>query len=1290
MASLGRDRVVVLLIVGVVIAAGLGGYYYQQIREKEPQIEEEPVDYEPPIIEDLQWKPTKVINEKVYDGVISFTARSEGSILVEASVKFVPKMYPHLSPEAFPNESIRELVLEPLDGKFDNNVEDFLVNITDIKGGREYEIQVTVEDDAGNAAKSNFTGPYIREFENLGNLLYDKGLIIGATYLCIFPDPIPWEVVTEPINIRPLLGEYNVRDPIVIAKQIDIFTGYGGNCYFFPWGWDDEIDHKKLHENIFNFISSPLANQIHVAIQYEISRLNFFGVPQDEYGMFHLDSLTQREQWKRVIEDFKVLNNTFFKKENYLKIGDRPVVYWYHGDTLVGDVGAFLDEIRSIYSAGIFMISDHADLYGTQLDKDWLYSAEQFDGWSVWAIGWPFIPVDEPLNENLPMFLEKAYGFARERALKDEKLFMPDIIPGFVELRDPSWLERFKNLPRDADMFSKELDIAFRLAVPREGKKILKIDTWNDFGEGDAIEPTLEEGFSFLETLKSILTAPGVSNFNWAPVEVKNDKIYSLKARFSADDFALNTEYLGISEAELHFVPMIYDHLSMEAFPEEDERIIPLTPLDGVYDEAMEEFEVEIDNIKGGREYLIKIILEDLEGNVKTEEINLPYIREFENFGKQLYDKGIVIGVSYYEYYPDPCPWEELGETIIHPLLGDYNVRDPVVIAKHIDWATGHGINCFFLPWGWDDDYSHNVYHESLVNLVSSPMIDQLHLAMQYENSRLWYHGVEVDQETGDNILNDPDKWKGVIEDFRVLNSNFFLKDNFLTIGGKPVVYWYGGSAIHGKLEEFLNEVKSTSENGIFIFSDHAKVNVINEDYFTGLADEKFFDGWTSWAATWYVPVEEPLNENFPVVFEEGYKFWMEVAEIYDKVLMPSIIPGFVELRDPSWLEFAVNLPRNTEMFSKELEVALKYATQIEGKKIIKIDTWNDFGEGHAIEPTIEEGYAFLEALKDILTFHDLLRNYGLNYLNLTYHKDLLHILSPLVEDGKLDEIDKIFIEWVSNQGENWAMLKGLLYNVTGNGVLTQEEMNLVDTVSIIPNLVSSFDAFKRVPERVYQGQDLTGWEIVVSDHVEPISIDEVDFINYGNYSEVRSNVRLKCLMPLAACFFGKADERLYDFLHISGYRFRVPFTPRATGDQDVNCEIIGGGFQTWHGPSATGYEMGWGWTLNPWSEFYGYIGCTDIPIADKITPDNKWHSVISIFDKNNDVGYFLFDDRVFEVKEFLTGYNPEWREEKISGALVVEVSNAYPGEGEDCYRNMGVLQVKDWFWIWEPYGEEQ
>ena len=82
---------------------------------------------------------------------------------------------------------------------------------------------------------------------------------------------------------------------------------------------------------------------------------------------------------------------------------------------------------------------------------------------------------------------------------------------------------------------------------------------------------------------------------------------------------------------------------------------------------------------------------------------------------------------------------------------------------------------------------------------------------------------------------------------------------------------------------------------------------------------------------------------------------------------MTSVIPGFVELRDLDWVQGGWNLPRDVDMFQRLLNISLQYASVYDGKRLIKIDTLNDFGEGHSIEPTVEEKFAYLQALKETL-----------------------------------------------------------------------------------------------------------------------------------------------------------------------------------------------------------------------------------------------------------------------------------------------------------------------------------
>jgi hypothetical protein len=108
----------------------------------------------PPEISNLEWQPTRVVNGKVYDGRVVFDAEDESSPIAYAELNFVPKEYPHLPLDAFPEEDPKKLVLEPLDGAFDELKEEFAADIIDIIGGREYEIVLTVKNQASDISSS--------------------------------------------------------------------------------------------------------------------------------------------------------------------------------------------------------------------------------------------------------------------------------------------------------------------------------------------------------------------------------------------------------------------------------------------------------------------------------------------------------------------------------------------------------------------------------------------------------------------------------------------------------------------------------------------------------------------------------------------------------------------------------------------------------------------------------------------------------------------------------------------------------------------------------------------------------------------------------------------------------------------------------------------------------------------------------------------------------------------------------------------------------------------------------
>jgi hypothetical protein len=441
---------------------------------------------------------------------------------------------------------------------------------------------------------------------------------------------------------------------------------------------------------------------------------------------------------------------------------------------------------------------------------------------------------------------------------------------------------------------------------------------------------------------------PKINNLSWQPLTVVNGKVYDGRVSFEAKD-----DSSPIAYAELKFVPIRYKHLSPDAFPEEATREIILEPSDGVFDELKEEFAVDVKDIIGGREYVVEAVVEDRDGNVSVERIKTPYIREFENLGKLLYDKGIIVGATCYPLYPDPHPWEWLEPMAVHPLLRKYDVRDPIVIAKHIDWASGHGINCLFLDYGIfiEDEPNERIFRNIKI-IFENGLAEDIYFSVMYElPARARRASLIVDEELKYDDDEDLDKLQIILKDFKKLSS-FFVEDNFLKLGKKPVIYIYEGQGVRGDVEAFFNRIRDA------VKEECSMMPYLIVDYATPLSVSPWqpcptdpqrlkralnVEGWTAWWAGYYLdrPEREYFGDNFPAYVENGYKIWNMLAKENNKDFITSVLPGWVDLRHP---ESHVPLPRNITRFEELVKIALTYSISPAGSflRFIRCDTYNE------------------------------------------------------------------------------------------------------------------------------------------------------------------------------------------------------------------------------------------------------------------------------------------------------------------------------------------------------------
>ena len=322
------------------------------------------------------------------------------------------------------------------------------------------------------------------------------------------------------------------------------------------------------------------------------------------------------------------------------------------------------------------------------------------------------------------------------------------------------------------------------------------------------------------------------------------------------------------------------------------------------------------------------------------------------------------------------------------PLMGYYDEENPEVCDWEIKWATEHGINCFIYCWYRKPENvgkpvtvkdlrcGHGL-HEALFN---AKFQKYMKFAIMYEASPRWGGTDEVDM-----LENLMPFWM----------ENYFKRENYLTIDKKPVVFVYQQERLG---EECFESVKSQRQT-FDACREYAK---------------KFgFDGMT-FAVCNTTEVDKKKHQEY---IERGYDFRFgynagytspydfypdgndiisKQCESFSKNLEPdntAFIPTPSCFSDPTprfsdhwnklgykfreWCNIWYLSPEKyRELLEKMKTIVDSLPENAWAKKIIMIDNWNEWDEGHFVAPSHKFGYKYLQAIREVFTKRNNLPDY--------------------------------------------------------------------------------------------------------------------------------------------------------------------------------------------------------------------------------------------------------------------------------------------------------------------------
>lgn len=469
-----------------------------------------------------------------------------------------------------------------------------------------------------------------------------------------------------------------------------------------------------------------------------------------------------------------------------------------------------------------------------------------------------------------------------------------------------------------------------------------------------APEPAVTEKTTTPATTTAVLdrTPPAIIEFEWKPTRILGGKVYDAQLSFLVRD-----DQSAIAEASAVLLENP-GSLPTGSYPKEASRNVELTSSLQTNANRTLRFSGQATDLQGGKRYYASVTARDSSGNKAESQFETPYVREFESLSTD----GLLLGAFYYPWWgPGEAHWDEGYKGT--PLLGRYFSGDEFVISKHIDWATGFGIDFLVVSW-WGPSWTPDGWIDSNLKekMLRNDLTGDIRLAVLYESLgrlQVTYENVDgrreptVDFDNSENV-------RILLDDFDYLAENYFTSPSYLRIDGAPVVYLYLTRVYVGDVGEALRLLRShINEKGFDIYIIADQVYWQDPSSAHERLRIKLYDAVSAYNMYTAIPDWLPTLE---ARLDRKYGEWFREAKRSGVHFIPDVIPGYDDTAvDPT----ARNpiLPKSADRLGRQSEIAKKY---IDDKlRMVLVTSFNEWHENTYLEPSTEDGFKYLEVLRD-------------------------------------------------------------------------------------------------------------------------------------------------------------------------------------------------------------------------------------------------------------------------------------------------------------------------------------
>lgn len=260
----------------------------------------------------------------------------------------------------------------------------------------------------------------------------------------------------------PIVGPYDSSDPDVLEFHLLLMKLAGIDGVIVDWyGLTDYRDYAILHRNTTRLLQ-----------QCERLRMKFVICYEDQTipALVAADRLAATDRISHAVNELNWLGKYWFKSGSYLKLDGKPVLLSF------GHAGLTNEEWGKCLAA---------------LDSPVSYFSQDFRrSGAIGGFGWPAPKIG---MQQVDQFLADAKHWTRA---------IPVAFPRFHDVYRVAGVQ--EGYPRLPDASGQTLQSTLNKAIDSNAV-VVQIATWNDWGEGTQIEPSVELGYRDLEIVQRLL-----------------------------------------------------------------------------------------------------------------------------------------------------------------------------------------------------------------------------------------------------------------------------------------------------------------------------------------------------------------------------------------------------------------------------------------------------------------------------------------------------------------------------------------------------------------------------------------------------------------------------------------------------------------------------------------------------------------------------------------------------------------------------------------------------------------